>query len=94
METPMCGHFFHRAFDVCRSPYEALRQCIELGIDTILTSGQKDSAWNGRELLKELVREAAGEIEILQSRISPEVIGKLADLRRRDVFHMCRQKSD
>ena len=39
-----CAVTFHRAFDVCRSPYEALRQCIELGIDTILTSGQKDSA--------------------------------------------------
>ena len=50
-----CAVTFHRAFDVCRSPYEALRQCIELGIDTILTSGQKDSAWNGRELLIELV---------------------------------------
>ena len=68
-----CAVTFHRAFDVCRSPYEALRQCIELGIDTILTSGQKDSAWNGRELLKELVREAAGEIEILAGAgISPE----------------------
>ena len=71
-----CAVTFHRAIDVCRSPYEALRQCIELGIDTILTSGQKDSAWNGRELLKELVREAAGEIEILAGAgISPEVIG-------------------
>ena len=70
-----CAVTFHRAFDVCRSPYEALRQCIELGIDTILTSGQKDSAWNGRELLKELVREAAGEIEILAGAgISPDVI--------------------
>ena len=69
-----CAVTFHRAFDVCRNPYEALRQCIELGIDTILTSGQKDSAWNGRELLKELVREAAGEIEILAGAgISPEV---------------------
>ena len=25
-----CAVTFHRAFDVCRSPYEALRQCIEL----------------------------------------------------------------
>ena len=60
-----CAVTFHRAFDVCRNPYEALRQCIELGIDTILTSGQKDSAWNGRELLKELVREAAGELSLI-----------------------------
>ena len=80
---------------MCRSPYEALRQCIELGIDTILTSGQKDSAWNGRELLKELVREAAGEIEILAGAgISPEVIGKLGRLCRRDVFSYVGQKSD
>ena len=84
-----CAVTFHRAFDVCRSPYEALRQCIELGIDTILTSGQKDSAWNGRELLKELVREAAGEIEILAGAgISPEVIGKLADYAGGTSFHM------
>ena len=84
-----CAVTFHRAFDVCRSPYEALRQCIELGIDTILTSGQKDSAWNGRELLKELVREAAGEIEILAGAgISPEVIGKLADYAGVTSFHM------
>lgn len=34
----------HRAFDVCRDPYETLRQCMDLGIDTILTSGQKASA--------------------------------------------------
>ena len=84
-----CAVTFHRAFDVCRNPYEALRQCIELGIDTILTSGQKDSAWNGRELLKELVREAAGEIEILAGAwISPEVIGKLADYACVKSFHM------
>lgn len=88
-----CAVTFHRAFDVCRSPYEALRQCIELGIDTILTSGQKDSAWNGRELLKELVREAAGEIEILAGAgISPEVIGKLADYAGVTPFHMSGKK--
>lgn len=88
-----CAVTFHRAFDVCRSPYEALRQCIELGIDTILTSGQKDSAWNGRELLKELVREAAGEIEILAGAgISPEVIGKLADYAGVTSFHMSGKK--
>ena len=88
-----CAVTFHRAFDVCRNPYEALRQCIELGIDTILTSGQKDSAWNGRELLKELVREAAGEIEILAGAgISPEVIGKLADYAGVTSFHMWQKK--
>ena len=50
----------HRAFDVCKDPYETLEQCVSLGIDTILTSGQKDSAWNGREMLKELEERAKG----------------------------------
>lgn len=48
------GITLHRAFDVCRDPYEAMEQCISLGIDTILTSGQKSSAWEGRDLIKDL----------------------------------------
>ena len=53
------GVTMHRAFDLCRDPFEALEQCVSLGIDTILTSGQKSSAWvEGRELLSELAERA------------------------------------
>lgn len=34
----------HRAFDVCRDPYEALKEAEELGIHTILTSVRKTAA--------------------------------------------------
>lgn len=88
-----CAVTFHRAFDVCRNPYEALRECVQLGVDTILTSGQKDSAWNGRELLKELAEEVAGKIEILAGAgINPEVIGKLAGYAGVTSFHMSGKK--
>lgn len=56
---------FHRAFDVCRDPHAALEMLIKLGINRVLTSGQADSAWDGRELIGELVRQSAGRITIL-----------------------------
>ncbi len=40
----------HRAFDVCRDPKEALEQAVSLGMNTILTSGQQNSAVKGAEL--------------------------------------------
>lgn len=43
---------FHRAFDVCRNPDEALEQIIELGCERILTSGQQPTAEQGIPLLK------------------------------------------
>lgn len=55
----------HRAFDVCRDPYVALEQLIELGCDRILTSGQQSDAIKGMPLIAELVRRAAGRIIIM-----------------------------
>lgn len=56
---------FHRAFDVCNNPLQALDQIIRLGCDRILTSGQQPTAGQGIPLLKELVRAARGRITIL-----------------------------
>lgn len=48
---------FHRAFDVCRNPEEALLEIHALGCDRLLTSGQASSAEEGIPLLKKLVAE-------------------------------------
>ncbi|MFA6767066.1 MAG: copper homeostasis protein CutC [Parabacteroides sp.] len=55
----------HRAFDVCRDPFNALEQLIELGCDRILTSGQQPDAVKGIPLIAELVRRAADRIIIM-----------------------------
>lgn len=55
----------HRAFDVCREPFVALEQLIELGCDRILTSGQQPDAVRGIPLIRELVRRADGRIIIM-----------------------------
>ncbi len=56
---------FHRAFDVCRDPFIALEQIIELGCHRILTSGQMPKAEEGVELLRELVERASERIIIM-----------------------------
>ena len=46
---------FHRAFDRCNNPLEAVRLLIEMGVNTLLTSGQAETAVLGKNLIKELV---------------------------------------
>lgn len=55
----------HRAFDVCSDPFRALEEAIKLGFHTILTSGQAANAYEGRELLKQLIEAANGRIDIM-----------------------------
>lgn len=56
---------FHRAFDCVPDPYEAMEQLMDLGVDRVLTSGQKETAWEGMSLLGELQERYGSHIEIL-----------------------------
>ncbi|SFT12235.1 copper homeostasis protein CutC [Sphingobacterium wenxiniae] len=56
---------FHRAFDRCKDPKQALEDVIELGFDRVLTSGLRNTAVEGKDLLKALVLQASGRIEIM-----------------------------
>lgn len=56
---------FHRAFDETVDPPRSMESIINLGFDRILTSGQKDTALEGLELLSNLVQKAAGRIIIM-----------------------------
>lgn len=56
---------FHRAFDLCRDPFEALDDVLSLGCNRILTSGQAVTAESGIPLLRELVNRSSGCLTIL-----------------------------
>ena len=56
---------FHRAFDRCANPTQALEELIRQGFDRVLTSGQQPTAELGIPLLKTLHQQAAGRIIIL-----------------------------
>ncbi|GAB2764885.1 copper homeostasis protein CutC [Rhabdobacter roseus] len=59
------GVTFHRAFDLTPDPLEALERVIEAGAERILTSGQRASAPEGLDVLRQLVIAASGRIEIM-----------------------------
>lgn len=79
----------HRAFDVCRDPYEALEQAVELQVNTILTSGQEKDCMTGISCLKALTEAAGNSISIMAgSGVSPDRMKRLhaeAGIRH---FHM------
>ncbi|MBP7270004.1 MAG: copper homeostasis protein CutC [Bacteroidia bacterium] len=56
---------FHRAFDRAADPMQSLEAIIALGFSRLLTSGQADTAWQGRSLIRELVLLAGDRIAIL-----------------------------
>lgn len=79
----------HRAFDVCKDPFETLETAIELGFHTILTSGQAATAQEGIGLIDELIKQANGRITIMPGAgITPDSIGELATKTAAQVFHL------
>ncbi|MDB5197719.1 MAG: copper homeostasis protein CutC [Flaviaesturariibacter sp.] len=56
---------FHRAFDRCKDPFEAMEQLIEAGCQRILTSGQKTAAPQGIHLIAQLIATANERIAIM-----------------------------
>jgi copper homeostasis protein len=74
------GVTFHRAFDRCKEPFEAMEQLIEIGCERILTSGQQPSVVDGVELVAELNKTADDRIIIMPgSGVRQENIKMLAE---------------
>ena len=56
---------FHRAFDMTPEPLIALEALIDLGVDRILTSGQEPTAYEGADLIAELVKGAGDRLIVM-----------------------------
>jgi len=85
---------FHRAFDVTSDPYKALEGLIELGIDRILTAGQKNIVPEGMELIKQLVEKANNRIIIMPgSGINENSIQEIRDYTGTREFHLTGRKT-
>jgi len=79
---------FHRAFDRCKEPFEAMEQLIEIGCQRILTSGQKPAAPDGIDLIKHLISAADERIIIMPgSGVRKDNIKELATKTGANEFH-------
>ncbi|MET0941007.1 MAG: copper homeostasis protein CutC, partial [Mesorhizobium sp.] len=71
----------HRAFDMTRDPFEALEALIRCKVGRVLTSGQRDTAVDGAELLAKLVQQAGQRIIVMGCGALDAM--NIADIRQR-----------
>ncbi len=84
---------FHRAFDMTFDPFSTLETLIGLGVDRILTSGQRASAHDGAKLLAELVQLAGDRIVIMPGvGIDETNISPLIDSTGAREYHVLAEK--
>ncbi len=71
---------FHRAFDVCIEPQQALEDIIACGCTRILSSGQEKNCIEGKSLLLQMLEWADERIQIMPGAgINPETISQIYD---------------
>lgn len=86
----------HRAFDVCADPIKAYEQARELGIDTILTSGQEKECLMGMPLLKKLgvlQKEKGGPRIMAGAGVTPDVIRQFCAQTDITSYHLSAKKT-
>jgi copper homeostasis protein len=84
----------HRAFDMTRDPEEAIEALVRCGVDRVLTSGQRDTALEGIDILKRTHAAARGRIVIMACGALDE--GNIAEVLRRseaDELHFAALKT-
>ncbi|XP_045517946.1 copper homeostasis protein CutC isoform X2 [Pieris brassicae] len=88
---------FHRAFDLCNNPFEAMEKIIQLGFDRVLTSGQRITAIDNDavKLIKELNEKFGTEIEIMPgSGVNLENVRKFIEIGCKIVHSSCKVKKN
>jgi copper homeostasis protein len=85
---------FHRAFDRAKDPLQSLEDIIKCGCQRILTSGQVPNAFDGKELIKQMVDQSADRIIIMPgSGVRAGNIKELATYTGAAEFHSSARKN-
>lgn len=84
---------FHRAFDLCRDPESGIEDIIRCGAHRLLTSGQRNTAMEGSDLITRLIGISSGRISIMPgSGIKDINIRTIAEKTGASEFHLSGRK--
>lgn len=79
---------FHKAIDEMNNPLDVIDILYELGVNRILTSGTKNTAIEGSNILNELIEKSKNRIKIVVAgKVTDENIDDLSKIINSDEFH-------
>lgn len=79
---------FHRAFDMCKDHLGSLEKLKQLGVNRVLTSGGKNTAYEGIRLLSKLVEASEDQLSVMPgSGINENTVAEIIRTTRATEFH-------
>lgn len=86
---------FHRAFDMSADPYQSFIDIQELGFDILLTSGRRQTAVEGIEVIRQLVIRNKSRMEIMAgSGIGSTNAARLVSMGVNALHFTCKKSED
>lgn len=79
---------FHKAIDELKDPVSEVKKLAKIGVNRILTSGTKETALEGKEILKKMIKEAGDKIIIIVAgKVTKENLDEISTLIPTKEYH-------
>lgn len=79
---------FHKAIDELENPVIEVKKLANLGVNRILTSGTKETALEGKNILREMIKEAGEDIIIIVAgKVTKDNLNEISNLIPAKEYH-------
>jgi copper homeostasis protein cutC len=79
---------FHKAIDELENPVTEVKKLANLGVNRILTSGTKETALEGKNILREMIKEAGEDIIIIVAgKVTKDNLNEISNLIPAKEYH-------
>lgn len=79
---------FHKAIDELENPVTEVKKLANLGVNRILTSGTKETALEGQNILREMIKEAGEDIIIIVAgKVTKDNLNEISNLIPAKEYH-------